>query len=53
MTKYSGRLGLGQPFGDLLGSLQERCRDYQERLTQLIEDLGAVCWLRLMFLIWN
>lgn len=41
VTKYSGRLGLGQPFGDLLGSLQERCRDYQERLTQLIEDLGG------------
>ncbi|MFJ9664005.1 PIN domain-containing protein [Streptomyces sp. NPDC101219] len=40
-TKYSGRLGLGQPFEDLLGTLQERRRDYQERLTQLIEDLGG------------
>ncbi|MCQ4194435.1 PIN domain-containing protein [Streptomyces parvulus] len=41
VTKYSGRLGLGQPFADLLGSLQERRRGYQERLTRLIEDLGG------------
>ncbi|MFJ9988084.1 PIN domain-containing protein [Streptomyces globisporus] len=41
VTKYAGRLGLGQQFGDLLGNLQERHRDYQERLTQLIEDLGG------------
>ncbi|MGW1298178.1 PIN domain-containing protein [Streptomyces sp. NPDC002533] len=41
VTKYAGRLGLGRQFGDLLGELQERRKGYQERLTQLIEDLGG------------
>ncbi|WP_406505745.1 PIN domain-containing protein [Streptomyces sp. NBC_01602] len=41
VTKYAGRLGLGQQFGDFLESLQERRSDYQERLSQLIEDLGG------------
>ncbi|MEU5190126.1 PIN domain-containing protein [Streptomyces klenkii] len=41
VTKYAARLGLGQHFGGLLESLQERSRNYPERLYRLIEDLGG------------
>ncbi|WP_327188529.1 PIN domain-containing protein [Streptomyces xinghaiensis] len=43
VTKYAGRLGLGQHFGDFLENLQDLRNDYPERLARLIGDLdGAV-----------
>ncbi|MFJ3861419.1 PIN domain-containing protein [Streptomyces sp. NPDC090085] len=41
VTKYAGRLGLRQHFGDFLEGLQERRNDYPELLAQMIEDLGG------------
>ncbi|MEU4618037.1 PIN domain-containing protein [Streptomyces umbrinus] len=41
VTKYAGRLGLGQHFGGFLEGLQQRRSDYPERLSKLIEDLGG------------
>ncbi|MGX9228943.1 PIN domain-containing protein [Streptomyces albus] len=41
VTKYAGRLGLGQHFRGFLEGLQERRSSYPERLSQLIEDLGG------------